>query len=481
MQCKALFEGENQISRIEKSGDLRLTKTVNNGFERRDHMATEHICDTPCGPVRGKAAQPGVTAYRGIRYAEAGRWMYPRVVKNWDGVYDASHFGPNAIQQGKRNNPDGSLSFYDREFRLDLPYTYSEDCQYLNIYAPDKAEKAPVIVYIHGGAFMGGSGWNLVFDTPVWPEHGVIAVTLNYRLGVFGSVFLPELIEESGQAGNYNLYDQLAALQWVHDNIATFGGDPENVTLMGQSAGARSVQMLVGSPKVRGLVHRAVMSSGGGVPSHLFTHVPDDAESLDFWQAWKQNLGAETLEDLRKLSSEKLLKSLGRMMQTRGFPQTVANISPRYDNSAFPKPACNRELPNGWLEIPYLCGGNVDDIVPGLVSDGRSWAKNRRISSYAYCFARKLPGDENGAWHSADLWYWFGTMHRCWRPFAEADYALKDTMVAYLMNFARSGDPNGEGLPKWIRAQDTDSVMWLDGICGMGAEPDISGQKGLSL
>src|SRR5699024_258155 len=147
----------------------------------------------------------------------------------------------NAFTPEDKNGRD---PFYYHEFREGLDYTYSEDCQYLNIWAPDDAENVPVIVYIHGGAYMGGSGWEKTFDEPVWPSHGVIGVTINYRFGLFGYMCLPELAEEAGHTGNYGLYDQLCALQWVHDNIAAFGGDPDNITLMGQSAGADSVQML---------------------------------------------------------------------------------------------------------------------------------------------------------------------------------------------------------------------------------------------
>ena len=236
-------------------------------------MIQQHVCSTPCGDVRGTAAAaPGVTAFKGIRYAAAGRWEYPKQVTHWEGVYDASRFGPNAMQDAAFTPEDqnGRSPFYYHEFREGLDYSYSEDCQYLNIWAPDNAEKAPVIVYIHGGAFLSGSGWDKAFDEPVWPQKGVIAVTLNYRLGLFGYACLPELAAEAGHAGNYGLYDQLCAVQWVHDNIAAFGGDPDNITVMGQSAGAHSVQMLCSTKAAQGLIAKAVMSSGAGDDSVLF-------------------------------------------------------------------------------------------------------------------------------------------------------------------------------------------------------------------
>lgn len=170
--------------------------------------------------------------------------------------------------------PKKEGSFYEHEFREGLPYTYSEDCQYLNIYAPAGAHKAPVIVYIHGGAYMGGSGWDKVFSEPVWPQQGAVAVTLNYRLGLFGSVMLEELAAEAGHAGNYQVYDQLAALEWVYRNIAAFGGDPENITLMGQSAGARSVQMLVGSPRMKGIIQKPLCPAEEAVHPTFLTAFP---------------------------------------------------------------------------------------------------------------------------------------------------------------------------------------------------------------
>lgn len=310
--------------------------------------------DTPCGPIQGTPARaPGVTAYKGIRYATAGRWEYPAPVTHWEGVYEAVRYGPNALQESAfvPEGQNGRPSFYYHEFREGLPYTYSEDCLFLNIWAPDKAQKAPVIVYIHGGAFLNGAGWDKVFDEPVWPRHGVVAVTLNYRLGPLGYACLPELAAEAGRTGNYGLYDQLCALQWVHDNIAAFGGDPGNVTLMGQSA----------------------------------------------------------------------------------------------------------------LAIPYMAGGNSQDMRPELAADALAWCQKQPVPSYAWYFTRPLPSDEKGAWHSADLWYWFGTLNHCWRPFTEEDRRLSSQMVRYLVNFARTGDPNGADLPTWApAAPGSRAVLGLD-------------------
>lgn len=235
---------------------------------------------TPCGPIEGCACQwPGVTAYKGIRYATAGRWEYPTPVTHWEGTYNATQYGACSYQPrafyDEAQMPE--KAFYYHEFRQGEHYEYSEDCLFLNIWTPESAgadAKLPVLFYIHGGGFTGGCGHEKHFDGPVWPTRGVIAVTINYRLGPLGFACLPELSAEAGHTGNYGLYDQLCALQWVHDNIAAFGGDPARITVMGQSAGAMSVQQLCLSPLIEGLIAGAVMSSGGGVSKNFGSTPP---------------------------------------------------------------------------------------------------------------------------------------------------------------------------------------------------------------
>ena len=198
-------------------------------------------------------------------------------------------------------------AFYYNEFRKGERYTYSEDCLFLNVFTPADAkagDRLPVLVYIHGGGFTGGCGHEKHFDCPIWPAKGVIGVTVNYRLGPLGFACLPELKQEAGCTGNYGLYDQLTALQWVKRNIAAFGGDPDNITLMGQSAGAMSVQQHVLSPLTEGLFHKAVMSSGGGVSRMLSPALPE--KSYDFWHAVMAQAGCLTLKQFRELPAEDL-------------------------------------------------------------------------------------------------------------------------------------------------------------------------------
>lgn len=433
------------------------------------------IRTTPCGPVSGTPARiPGVTAYKGIRYAAAGRWEYPVPVTHWEGTYDATRFGPCAMQESafvpeERNGRD---PFYYHEFREGLSYTYSEDCLYLNIWAPDDAQNAPVIVYIHGGAFLSGAGWDKVFDEPGWTRSGAVAVTINYRLGALGYACLPELAAEAGHTGNYGLYDQLCALQWVQRNIAAFGGDPGNVTLMGQSAGARSVQMLCSTAATRGLIHRAAMSSGGGDNSVLFQGDHSMESQYEFWTAWQQAAGAADLAALRALPAGALMGALGKTIGQLGFGSVLNHLGPVWDNVLFPDGAPA-------LAIPYLAGGNSQDMRPELTADALSWCRKQPVNSYAWYFSRQLPGDDKGAWHSADLWYWFGALDRCWRPFTPADRALSDAMVGYLVQFARTGNPNADGLPEWEPAGEAGRVLRLDLPAPSMTEPESQAAPGV--
>ena len=208
----------------------------------------KYIVDTPCGQIMGSDCRlDGVTSFKGIRYATAGRWEYPVQVKKWDGVYDATQYGNCAYQarafKNEAENP--GKKFYYKEFREGIEYNYSEDCLFLNIWKPENAKKGdnlPILFYIHGGGFTGGCAHEKHFIDPVWAQKGIIVVSIHYRLGPLGFAVLPELKEEVGKTGNYGLYDQLCALNWVYDNIESFGGDPSAITIMGQSAGAMSVQ-----------------------------------------------------------------------------------------------------------------------------------------------------------------------------------------------------------------------------------------------
>ena len=202
-----------------------------------------------------------ITVFRGIPYAKAPvgalRWHAPVEPEKWDGIKDCSRFAPAAIQT---EHPKGS--FYEVEFYqggVDI----SEDCLYLNIWADLEKTAQPVMVWFHGGAYMHGFGHEMEFDGDAIAKRGAILVTVNYRVGVLGYMAHPALTARDGHSGNYGLMDQIFALKWVQENIAAFGGDPENVTIFGQSAGGGSVQSIMTSPLARGLFRRSIIQSAG--------------------------------------------------------------------------------------------------------------------------------------------------------------------------------------------------------------------------
>ena len=412
----------------------------------------DYIVNTPCGPVQGAAGRvPGSAAYKGIRYATAGRWEYPTQVTNWEGTYDATAYGACSYQPRSFYNEEENLKkiFYYNEFRKGETYAYSEDCLFLNIFTPDTAKEGdnlPVLVYIHGGGFTGGCGHEKHFDGPVWTQKGVIGVTLNYRLGPMGFVCLPQLKEEAGFTGNYGLYDQMVAISWVKDNISAFGGDPENITIMGQSAGAMSVQQHCLSPLTKGMFQKAVMSSGGGI-SKVLSAAPAE-KHYEFWQKAMENAGCETLEQFRAISPEKLFEVWNQTKKELRTPGSFPCIDGRLVVGT------GSALTAAWKQhnIFYMAGSTSEDMMPPILqSMAQKWCAAQLKPSYTWYFDRQLPGDENGAWHSADLWYWFGTLPNCWRPFGQKDIDLSEQMVSYLCNFARSGNPNKGGeLPTWI-------------------------------
>ena len=420
----------------------------------------EYIVNTPCGAVAGCPGRvSGTVAYKGIRYATAGRWEYPKLVTAWDGVYDATKYGncsyqPRAFYDEEQNK---KKYFYYNEFRKCETYAYDEDCLFLNVFTPENAQegdKLPVLVYIHGGGFTGGCGHEKHFDGPVWPQHGIIGVTLNYRLGPMGFVCLPELESEAGHTGNYGLYDQMMAIEWVKQNIAAFGGDPENITIMGQSAGAASVQMLCQSPLTDGLFQKAVMSSGCGLGGMMSGK---KETSMAFWQEVMKRCGCNDLAAFRALPAEKLFEAWNAAKK-----EVKGGMA-----AAFPVVDGHFAVPGtAPKDIPYMAGSTSHDMAPPVLqSMTKKWIAKREKPSYTWYFDRMLPGDECGAWHSSDLWYWFGTLPNCWRPMEQKDFELSQQMVSYLVNFCTKGDPNKAALlPTWIASDKNQTrVMRLGG------------------
>ena len=408
----------------------------------------DHIIETPCGKLRGVATRlDGVIAYKGIRYATAGRFEYPAEITSWEGIYDATEYGACCYQPRSFYNEEDMPKkvFYYNEFRRGASYKYSEDCLFLNVFAPEEGgDKLPVIVHIHGGGFTGGCGHEKHFDVPVWPKKGVIGVTINYRLGPLGFAVLPELMKEAGKTGNYGLYDQLTAIKWVKRNISAFGGDPDNITIMGQSAGAMSVQQHCLSPLSRGLFKGAVMCSGGGTSRMLATPAPEKGYKL--WQDIMEKCGAKTLEEFRAVPVETLFK----VWQENKTISMGGGCSPCIDGELVTGAPHEIVAAGGQHDISYMIGSTSHDVIPPILySMGKAWCKKQAKPSYLWFFNRNLPGDDHGAWHSSDLWYWFGTLENGWRPFTDKDYALSEEMSDRLCAFAAKGEPNAGGYIKW--------------------------------
>lgn len=442
------------------------------------------LTQTPCGPVMG-LSDGRQRSFLGIRYAVAQRWKYPQVVQKWEGVWDATQFGNCAFQsRAFRPEQKAENHFYYDEFRKGMQFRYSDDCLYLNVWTPEKGEKLPVIVYIHGGAFAGGCGHEKHMSAPRWTAEGVVAVTLNYRLGPFGFLCSEQGAQESGHTGNYGLYDQVAALRWVRENIAAFGGDPDNVTLMGQSAGAMSVQLLCIAAGVDGLFHKAVMLSGGG-DNPLHTTKPIAQKDLDAAKALCCAAGCSDLQELRQLDARKVMEAWFDLMHRESNPLHSAMwMGPRLDENLVQKDVAESMRDGSAAQVPYLlCTTREDLNAGGMRAAACGWAAAQAARggrAYTAFFCRSLPGDSLGAWHSSDLWYWFGTLDRCWRPMTAWDRQLSAAMVRYLANFARTGNPNGESLCYWPCAGETGARTLVLGDYGIWAADVRSAKSGES-
>ena len=430
------------------------------------------------GQIEGVVNAEGVAVYKGIPYAAPPvgdlRWKQPQPVQPWQGVRKCDKFGAASLQGGQEEG-----SFYWKEFYQDGNPEMSEDCLYLNVWTPaaGKDSRLPVMFWIHGGAFQNGFGHEIEFDGDAFAKKGVVLVTINYRLGMCGFLAHPLLTAENGGkgSGNYGLFDQLAALKWVKKNIAAFGGDPDNVTVFGQSAGAGSVQSLISSPLTKGYIQRAIIQSGGGLGGIISTKSLADvaATGKAMWDA----SGMTTLEQMRACPADRFQEIMMNYMKQQktfnGMP-----YSPCVDGELLTASVYEAAISGQELDIPYMIGYTSGDLGPDRMKKSAvDWSllleKQGRKPAYVYCFSRDLPGEDlkapngspimPGAFHSSELWYVFGTLDKCWRPMEKGDYELSERMVSYWTNFAKTGNPNGEGLPEWKPCTGSDNhIQTLD-------------------
>ena len=399
---------------------------------------------TPCGEIKG-TNQDGVNRFLGIRYATANRFEYAEEVMGWDGTYEATCFGAAPIQMRtypQYRNPEGH---YEKEFLADEVVNYSEDCLFLNIWAPENGKNCPVLVVIYGGGNMKGHTNEKPFDGTEFAKRGIVVVTFNYRVNLFGLMAIPELETPDGRCGNFLYYDQHTAFSFIRHNIASFGGDPENMTLIGQSAGASSCETQIKSPLNKGYFKNAIIQSSAGFATVV--KAKENREKLyELWGEVYKATGCKNIQELKRMPAEELFDAYMRVAE--GKQLSYANFV--YDEN-FTGPSKNQPC-----NVNIICSMTSEDTMPLVFYIMMRLLAKRQLGSapvYSYYFCRQLPGDDLGAWHSSDLWYTYGALHKCWRNFTAEDRALSNRMMDYFANFIRTGNPNSNGLPVWPSQQ----------------------------
>ena len=460
---------------------------------------------TENGLVRGlPAADPRITVFRGVPFAAppvgALRWRAPQPAENWEGERKCFTFAPISIQRKIGGNPD---DIYTREWNVDPDLEMSEDCLYLNVWTPAKTadEKLPVFVWYFGGGLMAGNTQEMEFDGERLARRGVIVVTVNYRLGPFGFLCHPALTAEDPEFhANFGFLDQRLGTLWVKRNIAAFGGDPENITIGGQSSGGGSVMIQVASPLNAGLFQKAICDSGvEQLPYHNFfgpyNHCAPLSQREKEGEAFFDLLGVKTLEEARALDAktiqavnekhfsffggtvdEKLIfdasNDLYMRNQVNRVPMLFGHTGDEY--SLPPKAKDEAELRAFAAEyfgadaeefLSLAKGGSFEERLGSLQVQHQEYSMRLFAEAKAktgddmpfwyWVFDPEMPGwDHPGTFHSSDLWFFFETLAKCWRPFTGKHYDLARRMCNYWANFIKTGDPNGKDadgteLPLW--------------------------------
>lgn len=421
---------------------------------------------TNYGYVEGCIVNDSCTLFKGIPYAAPPigerRFREPIPPTPWEGVRECDTWG-NACPQSFHHTPD---SPYGIEFYTDCEYPpqMNEDCLYLNIWTPASAsdDKLPVMMWIHGGGVQDGYGHEMEFDGEALTRRGVILITINYRLNIFGFFCHPELTAESPHhaCGNYGIMDQIQALHWIKENINAFGGDPENIMVFGQSGGGRSTQALSCSPLTKGLIQHAAIHSAGGVLTGFGRLYRKQLEERGVHFCQMNHISS--LSELRTLPWQELRQMFMNYHNEAGMHGGF-NICA--DGYVLPLTLEDSVLTGVQHDIDYIIGCTIDEILHNfgdskvnMAASQRAWGRCQYMQgkkpAYMFCFDRPLPGIRenafiNTAFHSAELWYVFGTLKRCWRPFSKEDYQLSELMMDYWTNFAKTGNPNSEKLPNW--------------------------------
>ena len=400
--------------------------------------------ESSCGTLKGNERE-NCFEFLGVPYARAGRFEYASPVESWSGVLDATRPGPacpqNRAWHEHLENP--TRRFYKKEFREGSVFSYGEDCLNLNIFTPKRAKNCPVVLFIHGGGFDSGINSEDPFDGAGLAARGIVTVFINYRLGPLGWLTHEKIEERYGRDGNFGLDDQLTAIRWVKAHIASFGGNGENITLLGQSAGAISIQYHCLNRANAGLFRHAAMMSGGGMfPRFALPRRAEDTRA--YWREFMAIAGCGGLDELKEASLDTLFDAVEEIRKRRR--DNTYNTMPVIDGKLIAAPI--DELIKDPLPLDYLLGyTNNDMYAPVMAFIGDRFAKAN--GAYVYYFDLDAPGDENGAFHSCDLRYVFETLPGSWRPYGARDYEASAQLAQYLADFARCGDPNGGDLPPW--------------------------------
>jgi para-nitrobenzyl esterase len=475
------------------------------GFSHGAHAQIESA-DVTGGKIRGVVAN-GISSFKGVPFAAStageNRWKAPQPVVPWKGVKEANRLAPACVQ-------DTGFAV-----RLGAPPDVSEDCLYLNVWTPAKTanDKLPVMVWIYGGAFVGGgTNWPL-YDGTRLAEKGVVLVSVAYRVGVFGFLAHPELSKESGHgSGTFGLQDQIAGLKWVRANIAKLGGDPDRVTIFGESAGGISVSMLAASPQAKGLFQRAISQSGGSMAPPISegaagAGVPTLALAEETGKKFLAALPANDIKTARAVPADKVLAATRGV--PRGFWPTVDGhviVGDQYElyragrfndtpiligtnsdeGAAFSPPKATSASYEQQVRSAY--GAKADAILAanphGTDAEAHAATKNLfrdavfawstwrwaslqsqkgKGKAWLYYFDHRTPASPAGASHAAEIGFVFRNLGNPANPATAAEQSLSELMSSYWVNFAKSGDPNGSGLPPWPAFSDTTpQVMHFD-------------------
>ncbi len=478
------------------------------------HAALPAVVATRDGALLGvRTAHGSVTAFKGIPFAAstagAARWRAPQPPAPWAGLRRADHFGAECPQARRSTGPGEELP-------------QSEECLFLNVWTPARrpTDRLPVMVWVHGGAYIFGSGarydgWE---DPSGLAAQGIVLVTLNHRLGIFGFFAHPELAAESPHhsAGNYGVLDVIAALRWVHDNIAAFGGDPGNVTLFGHSSGSGIVTILLAAPEAHGLFQRAIAESGGALG---FRTPKSLAQAMAEGAAFAQRIGARTIAELR-----------ARPAQTLVSP-TPGAFEPVVDGWVMPRPLYATLASGAGNAVPLVVGSTADEgqYVPSVTAQSYRQELQRRYGAAADEVLARYPAGSDeiarrsskavdtleqdailttiadlaechwqgeglprvfqyrfehappplagapvrqGAYHGAEIAYVFHALDGQARAWSRADRRLEQLLSGYWVNFARSGDVNGPGLPHWPSLHEQPGA-----VMRFGADARVSGRE----